>query len=69
MSVDLRIPVTQEQKQVIMDAVADDPEGFAAWARQILLEAASQIRAERGKEKQSISAARVSRSADSGDKP
>jgi hypothetical protein len=40
MSIDLRIPVTAEQKQLIQEAVADDPDGFAAWAREILLTAA-----------------------------
>ena len=45
MSIDLRIPVTPDQKQAIMDAVADEPEGFAAWARQVLLQAAHAKRA------------------------
>jgi hypothetical protein len=40
MNIDLRIPVTAEQKQAIMSAVADEPEGFAAWAREVLLRAA-----------------------------
>ena len=40
MDIDLRIPVTAQQKQIIQDAVADAPEGFAAWARQVLLQAA-----------------------------
>lgn len=40
MGIDLRIPVTPEQKQAIMDAVTDEPDGFAAWARRVLLEAA-----------------------------
>lgn len=40
MGTDLRIPVTEAQKQVIMRAVADVPEGMAAWARLVLLEAA-----------------------------
>jgi hypothetical protein len=41
MSIDLRIPVTAEQKQAIMAAVADEPEGFAAWARGVLMSAAA----------------------------
>jgi hypothetical protein len=36
----LRIPVTTEQKQVIMDATGNEPEGMSAWARSVLLEAA-----------------------------
>lgn len=40
MSTHLRIPVTDEQKQIIMDAIADEPTGFAAWAREVLLQAA-----------------------------
>jgi hypothetical protein len=40
MNIDLRIPVTAEQKQRIMEAVADEPDGFAAWAREVLLRAA-----------------------------
>jgi hypothetical protein len=40
MGVDLRIPVTPEQKQFIADAMADEPAGFAAWARDLLLRAA-----------------------------
>lgn len=40
MDVYLRIPVTSEQKQTIQDATGDEPEGMAAWARAVLLEAA-----------------------------
>jgi hypothetical protein len=40
MTTDLRIPVTAEQKQLISDAVADEPDGMAAWARQVLIDAA-----------------------------
>lgn len=36
----LRIPVTEDQRNVIMSAVSDEPSGFAAWARVVLLEAA-----------------------------
>jgi hypothetical protein len=42
MDTDLRIPVTRDQKRVIQEATADEPEGMAAWARAILLEAARQ---------------------------
>jgi hypothetical protein len=37
---DLRIPVTSEQKALIQKATDDEPEGMAAWARAILLDAA-----------------------------
>ena len=40
MDTDLRIPLTSEQKQLIVEAVKDEPEGMAAWARAILLDAA-----------------------------
>lgn len=40
MSIDLRIPVTPEQKKRIMNAIADEPTGFAAWARTVLLKEA-----------------------------
>jgi hypothetical protein len=40
MNVDLRIPVTPEQKQEIMKATEAEPAGFAAWAREVLLQAA-----------------------------
>jgi hypothetical protein len=40
MDTDLRIPVTSEQKALIVEATADEPEGMAAWARAILLDAA-----------------------------
>ena len=40
MDTSLRIPVTSEQKAVIDEATADEPEGMAAWARAVLLEAA-----------------------------
>ena len=38
--VDLRIPVTGEQKERIMEAVALEGADMAAWARPILLKAA-----------------------------
>lgn len=40
MDTDLRIPVTAEQKAALVEATADEPQGFAAWARQVLVEAA-----------------------------
>src|SRR5436305_11108317 len=40
MNTDLRIPVTSEQKSLITEATADEPEGMAAWARMVLLDAA-----------------------------
>jgi hypothetical protein len=40
MDTDLRIPLTNEQKALIDEAVATDPEGKASWARAILLRAA-----------------------------
>lgn len=47
MSIDLRIPVTAEQKRAIMAATADEPDGFAAWARQVLLLAAAEKAADK----------------------
>jgi len=40
MDTDLRIPVTSEQKALIVEATSDEPEGMAAWARAILIDAA-----------------------------
>jgi hypothetical protein len=40
MTIHLRIPVTDEQKALIDKVTADEPEGMAAWARALLLEAA-----------------------------
>jgi hypothetical protein len=37
---DLRIPVTSEQRAVIVEATRDVPEGMAGWARELLLAAA-----------------------------
>ncbi len=42
MAVDLRIPLTSDQKQTIADATTDEPAGLAAWAREILLAAAQE---------------------------
>lgn len=36
----LKVPVTSEQKAIIQQATGDEPEGMAAWARAVLLEAA-----------------------------
>lgn len=49
MDTDLRIPVTAEQKKFIMDAVAREPDGFAAWARGVLLQAAKERNGKRPK--------------------
>jgi hypothetical protein len=51
MSIDLRIPVTADQKKRIMDAIADEPNGFAAWARAVLLRAAAERQTERKNER------------------
>jgi hypothetical protein len=40
MGTDLRIPVTKEQKKLIVEATSDEPGGMAAWARAVLLNAA-----------------------------
>ena len=40
MDTDIRIPVTQDQKRAISEAISDDPRGLAAWAREVLLQAA-----------------------------
>jgi hypothetical protein len=40
MDTDLRIPLTSEQKALIVEATKDEPEGMAAWARAVLLRAA-----------------------------
>jgi len=40
MNIHLRIPVTDEQKELIDRATADEPDGMAAWARALLLAAA-----------------------------
>lgn len=40
MDTDLRIPLTSEQKTLIDEATADEPEGKAAWARALILAAA-----------------------------
>lgn len=42
MDADIRIPVTADQKRLIVAAVADEPGGLAPWARQVLLRAAGE---------------------------
>ncbi len=50
---DIRIPVTSEQKALITEATADEPEGMAAWVRAVVLDAAKR---KLNKEKESTSA-------------
>jgi hypothetical protein len=50
MDTDLRIPMTSEQKQLLDKATSDEPEGKAAWARAILLDAAKRKIAKKGKD-------------------
>jgi hypothetical protein len=40
MDIVLRIPVTSDQKALIAQATSDEPEGMAAWARAVLMDAA-----------------------------
>jgi hypothetical protein len=40
MDTDLRVPLTMQQKKLLDEATMDEPEGKAAWARAVLLEAA-----------------------------
>jgi hypothetical protein len=40
MDTDLRVPMTREQKLLLDQATSDEPQGKAAWARTVLLEAA-----------------------------
>jgi len=47
MKVHLRVPVTSEQKALIDDATADEPNGMAEWARAVLLAAAKRKIAKR----------------------
>ena len=41
MDTDLRIPITSDQKRFIVAAIADEPDGLASWARQILIREAT----------------------------
>jgi hypothetical protein len=47
MDTDLHIPVTSEEKQLMQEAMAEGPEGLAAWARDVLLQAAREQLARR----------------------
>ena len=47
MDIHLRIPVTDEQKALIDEVTADEPDGMAAWARALLLGAARRKQAKR----------------------
>ena len=40
MDTDMRIPLTSEQKALIDEATDDEPDGKAAWARALMLDAA-----------------------------
>ena len=44
--------MTAEQKAILVQATADEPEGMAAWARTVLLEVAKRKLAKIGKKKQ-----------------
>ena len=53
MDTDLRVPLTGEQKALLDEATSDEPQGKAAWARTVLLDAARKKiakRKPRGKE-------------------
>lgn len=43
MDTDLRIPLTSEQKALIVEATKDEPDGMAAWGRALLLAAAKRV--------------------------
>ena len=46
MDTDIRIPMTADQKKLLLQAIEQEPEGMAAWARSVLLrEAERRIRA------------------------
>jgi hypothetical protein len=53
MDTDLKIPVTSEQRALIQQATANEPEGMAAWAREVLLDAAKRKMARSRKSQQS----------------
>jgi hypothetical protein len=48
MDTDLRIPLTAEQKETLQRATRDEPDGMAAWARDVLLKAAKKLLAKKG---------------------
>jgi hypothetical protein len=52
MDIHLRIPVTDEQKALIDAATADEPQGMAEWARELLLGAAKR-KVEKSKSRES----------------
>jgi hypothetical protein len=48
MDTDLRVPMTAEQKKLLDEATKDEPQGKAAWARIVLIQAAERkIRAKK----------------------
>lgn len=49
---DIRIPLTKDQKKVITDATREMPDGMAAWARGVLLQAAEELLRQPGGEGQ-----------------
>jgi hypothetical protein len=51
MDVDLRIPVTEDQKEKISEAAAADQSDVAAWIRPIILLAAERRLSKRDKKK------------------
>lgn len=51
MDKDVRIPLTAMQKQRLMQAASETPEGFAAWARRVLLQASDELLAARSVQK------------------
>lgn len=51
MATDLRIPMTQDQKQLMAEATSDEPSGMAAWARSVLMDAARKKLGQRQKGK------------------
>ncbi len=55
MDIQLRVPVTNEQKALIDGATKDESEGMAAWARAILLGAAKRKLAKDKSDKKSKS--------------
>lgn len=40
MTTDLRVPLTEDQKRLLVEATSDEPQGMAAWVRAIILQAA-----------------------------
>ncbi len=54
MNTDLRIPLTTEQKEIIVEATKAEPEGMAAWARNLLLSAARQKISKRADETEKV---------------